>query len=40
MAAPRKYPLELRERVVRMYRTTEPMPQIKRLVGLPPKGQI
>ncbi|MCZ0991879.1 transposase [Streptomyces noursei] len=31
MAAPRKYPLELRERAVRMYRTTEPRPQIKRL---------
>ncbi|MEV7236277.1 transposase [Streptomyces sp. NPDC051020] len=31
MAAPRKYPLELRERAVRMYRTTEPKPQIKRL---------
>ncbi|MFF3460649.1 transposase [Streptomyces sp. NPDC002730] len=26
-----KYPLELRERAVRMYRTTEPKPQIKRL---------
>ncbi|MFJ9615319.1 transposase [Streptomyces noursei] len=31
MAAPRKYPLELRERAVRMYRTMEPRPQIKRL---------
>ncbi|MET7520289.1 transposase [Streptomyces sp. NPDC005480] len=31
MAAPRKYSLELRERAVRMYRTTEPKPQIKRL---------
>ncbi|MFF0134297.1 transposase [Streptomyces mirabilis] len=31
MAAPRKYPLELRERAVRMYRTAEPKPQIKRL---------
>ncbi|MFJ1656897.1 transposase [Streptomyces sp. NPDC088337] len=31
MAASRKYPLELRERVVRMYRTIEPKPQIKRL---------
>ncbi|MFI6055912.1 transposase [Streptomyces violascens] len=31
MAAPRKYPLELRERTVRMYRTTDPKPQIKRL---------
>ncbi|MFF8868340.1 transposase [Streptomyces sp. NPDC015139] len=31
MAAPRKYPLELRERAVRMYRVTEPKPQIKRM---------
>ncbi|MFZ3475697.1 transposase [Streptomyces sp. 4.24] len=31
MAAPRKYPLELRERAVRMYRTTDPKPQIKKL---------
>ncbi|MFK0290044.1 transposase [Streptomyces sp. NPDC090442] len=31
MAAPRKYPLELRDRVVRMYRTSDPRPQIKRL---------
>lgn len=31
MVAPRKYPLELRERAVRMYRTTEPRPVIKRL---------
>lgn len=31
MAAPRKYPLELRERAVRMYRTADPKPQIKRL---------
>jgi transposase-like protein len=31
VAARRKYPLELRERAVRMYRTTEPKPQIKRL---------
>ncbi|MFJ9381563.1 transposase [Streptomyces sp. NPDC101455] len=31
MAVPRKYPLELRERAVRMYRTAEPKPQIKRL---------
>ncbi|WP_411130384.1 transposase [Streptomyces sp. x-19] len=31
MAAPGKYSLELRERAVRMYRTTEPRPQIKRL---------
>lgn len=31
MAAPRKYPLELRGRAVRMYRTTDPKPQIKRL---------
>ncbi|SHN32324.1 transposase [Streptomyces yunnanensis] len=30
-AAPRKYPLELRERTVRMYRTADPKPQIKRL---------
>ena len=31
MAAPRKYSLELRERAVRMYRTTEPKLQIKKL---------
>ncbi|MFE9927291.1 transposase [Streptomyces sp. NPDC005774] len=31
MAAPRKYSLELRERAVRMYRTSDPKPQIKRL---------
>ncbi|WP_274919490.1 transposase [Streptomyces sp. WZ-12] len=31
MAAPRKYPLELRERAVRMYCTADPKPQIKRL---------
>ena len=31
MAAPRKYSLELRERAVRMYRTAEPKPQIKKL---------
>lgn len=31
MAAPRKYSLELRERAVRMYRTTTPKPQIKKL---------
>jgi transposase-like protein len=31
MAAPRKYPLELRERAVRMYRTTEPRPVIRRM---------
>ncbi|MFK0296347.1 transposase [Streptomyces sp. NPDC090442] len=31
MAAPRKYPPELRERAVRMYRTSDPKPQIKRL---------
>ena len=31
MAAPRKYSLELRERAVQMYRTTEPRPQIKKL---------
>jgi transposase-like protein len=33
MPAPRKYPLELRERAVRMYRTAEPKPQIKRLAA-------
>ncbi|WTA40146.1 transposase [Streptomyces sp. NBC_00846] len=33
MAAPRKHPLELRERAVRMYRTTEPKPVIKRLAA-------
>lgn len=31
MAAPRKYPVELRDRAVRMYRTADPKPQIKRL---------
>lgn len=31
MAAPCKYPLELRDRAVRMYRTAEPKPQIKTL---------
>ncbi|MEU5060214.1 MULTISPECIES: transposase [unclassified Streptomyces] len=31
MTAPRKYSLELRERAVRMYRTTDPKPQIKKL---------
>ncbi|MFI2088026.1 hypothetical protein ACH47C_13150, partial [Streptomyces rishiriensis] len=30
-AAPRKYSLELRERAVRMYRASEPKPQIKKL---------
>ena len=35
MAAPRKYPLELREHAVRMYRATRPNPQVKRLsIGL------
>ncbi|MFI9630595.1 transposase [Streptomyces sp. NPDC052042] len=32
MPAPRKYPLELRERAVRMYRTAEPKPVIRRMV--------
>nr|WP_157877929.1 transposase [Streptomyces torulosus] len=31
MAAPRKYSLELRERAVRRYRTSDPKPQIKKL---------
>ncbi|MCX4906291.1 transposase [Streptomyces sp. NBC_00878] len=31
MPAPRKYPLELRERAVRMYRTAEPKPVIRRM---------
>src|SRR5262245_36445984 len=31
VAAPRKYPLELRERAVRMYRAADPQPSIKRL---------
>ncbi|WP_353961661.1 transposase [Streptomyces sp. NBC_01669] len=31
MAAPRKYSLELRDRAVRMYRTADPKPQIKKL---------
>ncbi|MCA1223794.1 transposase [Streptomyces sp. 8L] len=29
MPAPRKYPLELRERAVRMFRTSEPKPVIR-----------
>ena len=33
MSAPRKYPLELRERAVRLYRTTEPKPVIKHLAA-------
>ncbi len=32
MAAPRKYPDELRERAVRLYRESEPRPPLKRLV--------
>ncbi|MFJ6687102.1 transposase [Streptomyces werraensis] len=31
MAAPRKYSLELRERAVWMYRTSDPKPHIKKL---------
>jgi transposase-like protein len=31
MPAPRKYPLELGERAVRMYRTAEPKPVIRRM---------
>ena len=31
MAAPKKYPDELRERAVRLYRDTEPKPVIRRL---------
>lgn len=31
MAAPKKYPDELRERAVRLYRQTEPRPVIRRL---------
>ncbi|MFF8100886.1 transposase [Streptomyces sp. NPDC016640] len=31
MPAPRKYPLELRERAVRMYRASEPKPAIRRM---------
>lgn len=34
MAAPRKYSQELRERAVRMYRTSDPKPQIKLAVDL------
>jgi hypothetical protein len=30
MPAPRKYPPELRERAVRMYRTAEPKPVIRK----------
>lgn len=33
IAARRKYPLELRERAVRMYRTSDPKPRIKELAG-------
>ncbi|MGW1548093.1 transposase [Streptomyces sp. NPDC002346] len=32
MPAPRKYPLELRERAVRMYRAAEPKPVIRRMI--------
>ncbi|QWA22499.1 IS3 family transposase [Streptomyces osmaniensis] len=32
MPAPRKYPLELRERAVRMHRAAEPKPVIRRMV--------
>jgi len=41
MPAPRKYPLELRERAVRMYRASDPKPQIKRLaaeIGVHPEA--
>ena len=41
MAAPRKYSLELRERAVRMYRASDPKPQIKRLaaeIGVHPEA--
>lgn len=31
MPAPRKYPLELRERAARMYRTADPKPVIRRM---------
>lgn len=31
MAAPRKYPVELRERAVRLYRESDPKPVIRRL---------
>jgi transposase-like protein len=31
MAVPRKYPLELRERAVRTYRTSDPKPVIRRM---------
>ena len=33
MPAPRKYPLELRERAVRMYWAAEPKPVIRRMAG-------
>ena len=33
MAAPRKYPDELRARAVRLYRESEPKPVIRRLAG-------
>ncbi|MFM9589952.1 transposase [Streptomyces scabiei] len=41
MAVPRKYSLDLRERAVRMYRISDPKPQIKRLaieVGVHPEA--
>ncbi|MEV0186736.1 transposase [Streptomyces sp. NPDC050625] len=41
MAALRKYSLELRERAVRMYRVSDPKPQVKRLaagIGLHPEA--
>lgn len=31
MAAPRKYPVELRERAVRLYRESDPKPVVRRL---------
>lgn len=33
MAAPKKYPDELRERAVRLYRESEPKPVIRHLAG-------
>ena len=33
MAANRKYPVELRERAVRLYRESDPKPVIRRLAG-------
>lgn len=41
MPAPRKYPLELRERALRLYRESDPKPVVKRLaeqLGIHPEA--